>query len=360
MAIAANLSVALSLNSARYRRGLDRARSQSRTFANRTRRNIQGVSRAFDTLRNVVIATAAVFGAGAFFRAADDVTRINNLLRASGISASDLASNFELVQQIAQGSRSDLEDVARLFSTLVRLNDRFNLSLNQISVVTQTIVRSFQLTGASTQEAAGATRQLIQALQSGALRGEELNSVLEGAPIIAELIARQLNVSLGELRALSREGRVTSDIVLNALLNGSAQVNEQFAQTNTTFGQLGVQLRNSLLPLITQIAQAVRPAVQLLANLITAFVNNGEAIAAVGAALRLAVVSVVAFTAARVVNGLVALVNAFRTLRVALIGVTTLQAVGVVLQRGLAWTSRWWSCCSCYLCILGRNHCCDW
>ena len=112
------------------------------------------------------------------------------------------------------------------------------VTFGQVTTATRAILQSFQLTGASAQEATQSTRQLIQGLQSGVLRGEELNSVFESAPVIVNAIATQLGVSVGLVRELAAEGRITSDVVFSALLNNAEDINSAFGQTQITFSQL--------------------------------------------------------------------------------------------------------------------------
>ena len=174
-----------------------------------------------------------VFGPCGAIRLADEFTQVENLLRSSGIEADNLASAFMSVQTVANQTRSSLEGTGRLFAVLTRNSESLGASQEQILQATRAVQQSFALSGASVQEAVGATRQLSQALASGQLRGQELNSVLEQAPLIAQAIARELDVDLGRLRELAMQGEVTSNVVFAALLNNAQMFNDAFNDTTT-------------------------------------------------------------------------------------------------------------------------------
>ena len=285
MAALAGVEVVLSADSARLNRALTAAEARTRRYSRRARSAYQSIGASIGRLNIALGALTALLGAGVFTRTADTFTNINNLLRSSGIEASDLADAFSRVQDVAIGTRSDLESTARLFSTLTRNSESLAASQEQILQVTRTVQQAFALAGASVAEAAGATRQLSQALASGVLRGEELNSVLENAPEIARLIADSLNIGLGELRALAAEGRITSDVVFGALLQGADEINRRFNQTNLTFGQLGNILRAEIIPAFGRIGEAVLPAVATIlssvADIIGVFERNLGSLATV-------------------------------------------------------------------------------
>lgn len=104
--------------------------------------------------------------------------------------------------------------------------------------------KQIALSGASAQAADAAILQLAQGLSSGALRGEELNSVLEQTPTVAKTIADYLGMSTGEMREFASEGKLSADIVKNALLSAAEETNAAFAQMPMTFGQTMTQLQN--------------------------------------------------------------------------------------------------------------------
>jgi len=119
-----------------------------------------------------------------------------------------------------------------------------------VARVTETISKSLAVSGASAATAAGALTQLGQAFASGTLRGEELNSVLEGAPALAQTLARGLNVTVGELRALGAEGKLTAEQVVGAILSQSDAMDEAFGKLAPNISGALTTVGNSFTQLI--------------------------------------------------------------------------------------------------------------
>ena len=266
MAIFASLAVNFVARTAELRAGLDRARALNEGFTRRVGRGFRNLTRTLTSFQAIAFGALGVFGGAGAARLADTFTQINNLLRASGFEGEQLGNAFERVSEIAAGTRSDLEATGRLFAVLQRNSASLGANFEEIATVTQVVQQAFALAGASAQEASGATRQLSQALASGVLRGQELNSVMEQAPLIAQAIADNLGVSLGQLRELAAEGRVTSEVVFQSLLNSAEQFNQAFANTTPTFAQLGTILRNRIVPIFGELANRLFPTIQAAAN----------------------------------------------------------------------------------------------
>ncbi|MCB5176788.1 tape measure protein [Microvirga lenta] len=154
----------------------------------------------------------------------------------------------ELVE-MATRSRSELAGTVDLYSTLQRATQELGVSQQQVSRVVETVTKSFQLNGGSAAGAAGAIMQLGQAFDSGVLRGEEFNSVLEQAPSLARLIAQEFGVGMGDLRKLAEDGKISAERVFQAIENGSADIDAQFAKTASTMAQESTNAGTALLQL---------------------------------------------------------------------------------------------------------------
>ena len=261
MATIASLSVNLFAETARLQRDLEVASRTNRNYVRRTQQQYNGLASSLNALRFGIGAIFAGTGGRAIQQFTDESIQINNLLRASGISAENLADTYEQVRQVASETRSDFRDTARLFSTINRNAERLNATEQQIVVATRAIQQSFALSGASVAEAEGAVRQLSQALASGVLRGQELNSVSEQAPLLFAAIADNIGVSFGELRDLAAEGRVTSQEVLDAIVRAAPAFQAQFGETTTTFQQLGTVFRTQIIPPLSEIGERLLPVV---------------------------------------------------------------------------------------------------
>ena len=316
MAITAALTVALGLDSARFRSGLDRSQRRTQNFARRTRRQLDGLRNGF----LAVSAAAAGIGAGvSFTRAADAFTNINNLLRSSGVAAGDLADTFGTVQTLAIATRADLEATGRLFSTLNRLSTDLALNQDQVALATQTIQQAFAVAGTDANSAANAVRQLVQGLESGVLRGEEFNSINENANILIRTIAENPGVSVGMMRELAAQGMLTSDVVIQGILGGARDINASFQETNQTFSQVAEVFEARITPVLARIGTMVLPAVAATLEFTAQTVSN-----LLGFVGRLNI----SFQAMRII--IIAIgVAAFRTFGVAL-GSTVLSAAAAL------------------------------
>ena len=150
------------------------------------------------------------------------------------------------LQNIADSTRTSLEDSANIFSALGRSVSGMSVSQNAMMQATKTIQQSMAISGASAESARAAITQLGQGLASGTLRGEELNSVLEQAPRIAKAIADDLKVGTGELRNIAAAGKLTSTTVFNAILNQSKSINAEFGKMKPTLAQGGLALKEAM------------------------------------------------------------------------------------------------------------------
>lgn len=165
--------------------------------------------------------------------------------------------------QAAQRSRGDYQDTADMAAKLGTLApDAFD-STKEVVAFTEQINKQFALAGTSAQGAQAAMLQLTQAMSSGVLRGEELNSVLEQAPTIAKSIADYMGVNIGQMRELASEGKITADVVKAAVFSAAEETNAAFEAVPLTFGQAMTMVKNEGL-------NALRPVLEEL----NAFLNS--------------------------------------------------------------------------------------
>jgi tape measure domain-containing protein len=164
------------------------------------------------------------------YQATEAYTTISNRLKLVTNSAGEFAAAQAAVFRVAQEGRQPLTETAELYQRIATNQKELGLTGAGVARVTETISKSLAVSGASASTAAGALTQLGQAFASGTLRGEELNSVLEGAPALAQTLARGLNVTVGELRNLGAEGKLTAEQVVGALLSQSEAMDEAFGK----------------------------------------------------------------------------------------------------------------------------------
>lgn len=184
---------------------------------------------------------AAVGGAylstDAIRKYADDWQEAVNKISAAQGKRQGADGRASQLTDIAIRSNSDLGATADLYSGLTRSTRDLNASQAQVLAVTETINKAFAVGGQSASTQAGAIMQLNQALQSGKLSGDEFNSVAEGAPLIMQLVADKMGVARGELKKLASDGQITSKVFFEAMLEGGAAVEAQFATLVPTVSQ---------------------------------------------------------------------------------------------------------------------------
>jgi tape measure domain-containing protein len=164
----------------------------------------------------------------------------------------DLAAITDKLFASAQRARVSFEATTDIYSSLARSTKSLGTSQADLLSVTETINKALIVSGASAATAEGALTQLGQGFASGTLRGDELNSVLEGTPRLAQAIADRMGVTVGQLRKLGGEGKITGETVFNALKGQKDAVEAEFAKMPTTIGQSFVQLRNEILKYVDE------------------------------------------------------------------------------------------------------------
>lgn len=189
-----------------------------------------------------------------------------------------LEAAFEGVRRVALATNSDLEGTVNLFARITKAGKDLGLSQEQALSLTQTINQAIQISGGSAESVNAAIIQLVQGLQSGVLRGEEFNSVMEQAPGLAQALADGLGVTTGELRKMANEGRLTTEVVLTALKDQGAAVQAQFDQLPATIGRALQNLSTQWTTYIGQVDQA-SGASTAAAEAINAVANNLDEIA---------------------------------------------------------------------------------
>ena len=181
-----------------------------------------------------------------------------------GMMNDGLQTTEELQQMIfasAQKSRGSYQETADAVSKLgLNAGDAFNSTAEMVAFAEQ-LNKQFVIAGTEAAAMEGATRQLVQALGSGTLRGDELNSIFEAAPNIIQSIADYLEVPIGSIREMAGEGQITAEIVKNALLSAADETNAKFAEMPMTWGQAWTIMKNEAL-------MAFQPVLEKLSQLI--------------------------------------------------------------------------------------------
>ena len=217
---------------------------------NRFNRTVQQGSSTMDGLANKVIGMVAAYasfqGVQKMVGLSDSMTQTTARLN---LMNDGLQTTEELQDKIfasAQRSRAEYMATADIVAKLgQRAGDAFS-SNDETIAFAENLNKMFVIAGASQQEIASASLQLTQALGSGVLRGEELNAVFESAPNVIQAIADYLDVPIGQIREMASEGQITADIVKNAMLGVTDEINAQFESMPMTWGQVWTGVMNEL------------------------------------------------------------------------------------------------------------------
>lgn len=202
-----------------------------------TTRAVNNTERSMSSLSGVAVALAAALSVKQVSEYADAWATVNNKLANSLRPNEQLADVTERVFNITQQTRGSLDATASLYARLERATRQYGTSADDLAKLTTIINQGFVVSGATAQEAENAIIQLSQGLASGALRGEEFNSVNEQGNRLIVALADSMGVSIGEMRNMAAQGKLTTDVVVNGLLSQGAVIGKEFANTTTTISQ---------------------------------------------------------------------------------------------------------------------------
>lgn len=234
-------------------------------------------TRLGSTLKRAFAGISVAFAVRQLQLLTDTYTNLQNRLRTVTESQEQLAATTSELFDIANRTRSAYEGTAETYARVALAVKDLQITSEQTLQFTESLNQAIILSGASAAEAQAGLIQLSQGLASGTLRGDELRSVLEQLPAVADVISRGLGVTRGELRKLGEEGRINAEVVLGAFAQAREELNERFAKTIPTVGQAFVVLRNNIIEFLGGLDQATQTsaraagAVIFLANNIQTF-----------------------------------------------------------------------------------------
>lgn len=176
----------------------------------------------------------------------DAYTGLQNRLKLVTNNQTELNKATEDTFRIAQKTYSAWDSVLQVYQRFSDNAKTLNLTMDDTARLTETVSKAVAISGASAQAADAALVQFGQALASGTLRGEELNSVMEQTPALAKAIAQGMGITVGELRTVAAEGKITSQEIVKALKNVQNDVDALFAKTDITISQSLTLLNNEI------------------------------------------------------------------------------------------------------------------
>lgn len=221
-----------------------------------TQTNSRGTS-LLGTIRNLAGTFLGMQSVRWLVNTSDQLTSINARLRLMTGSAEAAAAAQEEIYQAAMRSRGAYADMADFVSQLGTVAGNSFTGTDELVAFAEQIQKQMAISGASGASAQAALVQLTQGLASGTLRGEELNSVLEQTPMIAQTIAEYMGVTIGEMRELASEGKVTAEVVKNAMLGAAEETNAQFEQMPMTWAQVWTMFQNVAIQALDPVLDAI-------------------------------------------------------------------------------------------------------
>lgn len=244
---------------------IDRANNSQKGFNSSIRDGTVAANGLSGKLGKMAATIGGLVGAKKVIEISDNLTNSKARLNNAMLVYDDGGSIGEMEKKVmasAQRSRSGyLDTVSSVAKLGMNAKDAFS-SMDEVIGFQELINKQFIIGGASVQEQRASMLQLTQAMASGVLRGEELNSIFENAPGIIQNIADYLDVPIGQIRSMASEGLITADIVKNAMFAASDEIESKFDNMPMTWGQVWTAACNKVL----QITQPLLNVINLLAN----------------------------------------------------------------------------------------------
>lgn len=257
----------MSLDMHALRNGSDSAAGSQERLNRSFRSGSSAANGLIGKLRNLAAAYIGLRGAQKFVNLSDTWTQTTARLERMNDGQQTTPEVQEMIFQAAQRSRGDYQETANMVAKLGTLAENAFGSTEEVVAFAEQINKQFALAGTSAQGVRAAMLQLTQAMGSGVLRGEELNSILEQAPTITKSIADYLGVSVGKMRDLAKEGELTADVVKAAIFTAAEETDKAFEAVPLTFSQAGTMIKNEML-------NAFRPAMEQLNDLLNSDVGQ--------------------------------------------------------------------------------------
>lgn len=236
------------------------ANNEQQNFNNSIREGSNSANGLLSIIKKVAIAAGGIAGINKVLNISDELASTKarlNLLVDDGGSVEALEQK---IMASAQRSRSVYFDTASAVAKLgLNAGNAFGGNMDQVIAFMEQVNKQFVIGGATAQEQSNAMIQLTQAMAAGALRGEELNSILDGAPGIARAIEKYMGIAEGSIKSVAQEGKVTAEVVKNAMFAMADETNAKFDSMPKTWAQIWAGMKNQALsmfaPILTKINQ---------------------------------------------------------------------------------------------------------
>ncbi len=251
------IGIQISANGSQASAEIDKIKSKIQSMSSQVSKGIEaaaavaGISMMGMALKEVATTAA---------QTADRLTSIRSRLNLVNDGTQTTADLMNKIYDAAQRTRGGYDDMADSVAKLNMLaKDAFSSNDEAIEFVEQ-MNKQFKISGASIQESSAAMYQLTQSMAAGKLQGDEFHSIMENAPMLAQSIAKEMGMTVGELKNVSSEGMITADVIKNALFNSAEETNAKFAEMPMTFAEVGQSIQNEAI-------MAFQPVLEQLSSL---------------------------------------------------------------------------------------------
>ena len=229
--------------------------NNQKRYTNEVSRSNRQAGELMRTVRGIAGVLGSLAVTRGFIQMSDSMTSINAKLSMINDGAQSNAELQDMIYQSAQRSRAAYESTANMVARLgMNAKEAFNSNAELVQFA-ENLNKQFTIAGATQEEMASATLQMTQALSSGVLRGEELNAVFEAAPNVIRTIADYLDEDIGKIRELASDGQLTAEVVKNAMLAATDDINSQFESIPMTFSGAWQMVRNAGVMAFQDVAQ---------------------------------------------------------------------------------------------------------
>lgn len=264
------------------------ANNEQQKFNNSIRGGNNSANGLLSTIKKIAVAAGGIAGINKVLNISDKLASTKarlNLLVDDGGSVDVLEQK---IMASAQRSRSVYFDTASAVAKLgLNAGNAFNGDMDQVIAFMEQVNKQFVIGGVTAQEQSNAMIQLTQAMAAGALRGEELNSILDGAPGIARAIEKYMGIAEGSIKTVAQEGKVTAEVVKNAMFAMADETNAKFNSMPKTWAQIWAGMKNKALsvfaPILTKINQIANST--KFQQVTTALINGLAGVANVASSL---------------------------------------------------------------------------
>lgn len=255
--------------------GADKLKSDLNSVSNEAKKaenSARGLANSFTGLKVAIAAVASSAMLREFVKVADDMSLVNSRLKMATSSAAEYAKQQKALHAIARDTHADIKETIDLYAKLAPALKNIGKSTEDTNNMVSSFTKALQLGGASAEEAAAAIKQFGQAMGSGALRGDEFNSIAEASPTLLRYMAEGLGVNVGKLRELGSEGKLTAEALSGAFEKVKSRIDSDFAQMPVTVGKAFTDLRTEINLIVGDINEATG-ATQTISGAITGFAN---------------------------------------------------------------------------------------